>query len=252
MEIFNKGISEKEFSRRQLITGAGKVAVGLTVVSAGAITLACGADAKKQVDYPWPYKKLDPDKVAVRAYENWYKHFCAYATAEAILGSLQEEVGEPYTSLPLLAFAWGHGGGVGWGMTCGTLMGTGMATAFVAGKKGDNIINDLMHYYAETELPLFKPANPKATFKNINKSESPLCHVSVGRWMEKEGVKFGSPQRKDRCARLSADIAKKTVELLNLYADGKYKSAHGNQIKMFGITTQNNCTDCHGSEVPSI
>jgi hypothetical protein len=71
MEIFDKGISEKELSRRQLLTGAGKVAVGLTVASAGAITLACGADAKKQVDYPWPYKKLDPDKVAVRTPTRW-------------------------------------------------------------------------------------------------------------------------------------------------------------------------------------
>jgi hypothetical protein len=63
--------------------------------------------------------------------------------------------------------------------------------------------------------------------------------------MEKEGVKFGSPQRKDRCARLSADVARKTAQLLNSWADGEYKPTHGSQVKTHEITAQNNCDDCH-------
>jgi hypothetical protein len=242
-----KCLDDKKLSRRQLLAGAGKAALGLTIVSAGAMSLTSGANAAACDEYPWPYKKLDPDRIAAQAYDNWYRHFCAYATAGTILGALQEEVGEPYTGLPLMAFAWGHGGGVGWGMTCGTIMGSGMAAAFAAGKDGENIINDVMNYYSDTALPIFKPEKPRATFKNTNKSDSPLCHVSVGKWMDKEGVTFFTPQRKDRCARLSADIAKKTVELLNLWADGNYKPAYGNQAKKHGQTAQNNCTDCHGS-----
>jgi hypothetical protein len=242
-----KCLDNKDLSRRELLTGAGKVAAGIAVASAGGLSIVSGAEAMKHqhAKYPWPYKKLDPDKVAARAYENWYKHFCAYATAEAILGSLQEKVGEPYTSLPMQAFTWGHGGGVGWGMTCGTLMGSGMAAAFAAGKDGEKIINDVIQYYATTALPIYTPAKPKGTFKNVNKSDSPLCHVSVGRWMKKEGVKFFSPERKERCARLSADIAAETARLLNLWADGKYTPAHGSQAKTHGMTTQNNCGDCH-------
>jgi hypothetical protein len=243
MEII-KGISEEGISRRQLLTGAGKAAAGLAIVSAGALSLASGASAK-EAPYPFGYKKLDPKKVADLAYENWYKNFCCYATSSAILLPLREKVGGPYNTLPVEAFIFGHGGTVGWGTLCGTLMGAGLAASFAAGKEGENILNDMMHYYAETELPIYKPANPKATFKSVNKSDSPLCHVSVGRWMKKEGVKFLSPQRKDRCARLSADVAAKTVELLNLWADGKYKSGHGNQIGIYGFTTQNNCSDCH-------
>jgi len=243
MEIF-KGISEKGISRRQLLSGAGKAAAGLAIVSAGALSMASGANAAAAA-YPFGYKKLDPRKVADLAYENWYKNFCCYATSSAILLPLREKVGGPYNALPVEAFIFGHGGVVGWGTLCGTLMGSGLAASFAAGKDGEHILNDVIHYYAETELPLYKPAKPKATFKNINKSDSPLCHVSVGRWMEKEGVKFGSPERRDRCARLSADIAAKTVELLNLWSDGKYKPAHGNQIELYGFTTQNNCSDCH-------
>ncbi len=244
-----KCIGEKDISRRQLITGAGKVAAGLAVASAAGLGIVSGAEAMKghkHAGYPWPYKKLDPDKVAAVAYENWYKHYCSYAVASAILGGLQEKVGEPYTSLPLEAFRWAHGGGVGWGTMCGTLVGAGMATAFAAGKEGEKIINDVIAYYADTELPIFKPAKPKSTFKSVSKSDSPLCHISVGRWMKKEGVKFFTPQRKERCARLSADVAIKTVKLLNLWADGKYIPAYPNQAKKHNMTTQNNCADCHG------
>jgi hypothetical protein len=241
-----KCINDKSISRRQLLSGAGKAAAGLAVMSAGGLVVSGAEASKAGSQYPWPYKKLDPDKVAARAYENWYKHFCAYATAGTILGMLQEEVGEPYTSLPLMAFAWGHGGGVGWGTMCGTLMGSGMAASFAAGKDGEKIINDVMNYYSATELPIYKPASPKATFKSVSKSDSPLCHVSVGRWMDKEGVTFFTPERKERCARLSADIAAETVTLLNLWADGKYTPAFGNQAKKHGMTAQNNCNDCHG------
>jgi len=231
-------------SRRELLAGAGKLAAGIGIISAGGLSVVSGAEAKG-AEYPWPYKKLDPAHVANLAYENWYKDFCCYAVASAILAPLQEKVGEPYTSLPLQAFRWGHGGGVGWGTMCGTLFGAGMAASLAAGSDGEKIINDVIQYYASTELPIYKPAAPKGVFKNVSKSDSPLCHVSVGRWMKKEGVEFFSPERKERCARLSADIAVETVRLLNLWADGKYQPTHGNQAKTHNMTAQNNCGDCH-------
>ena len=40
-------------------------------------------------------------------------------------------------------------------------------------------------------------------------SNSPLCHVSVGKWMKKSGYALGSPERKDRCARVTASVAYK-------------------------------------------
>lgn len=236
---------ERGITRRYLLSGAGKFAAGMAVASAAGAGIVRVAGAKEQ-RFPWPYVKLDPAEVAEVAYENWYRHFCAYASISGIIQPLKQKVGEPYTSLPLAAFEWGHGGGVGWGMTCGTLMGSGMAAAFVAGKDGEKIINDVIAWYASTELPTFRPKNPKASFKNINASNSPLCHVSVGKWMKKEGVKFFSPERRDRCARLSAQVSAKTAELLNLWADGKYTTVHGSQASTYDITAQNNCAECHG------
>ena len=46
-------------SRRELLSGAGKAAAGLAIVSAGGLGIVSDAEAKRQ-KYPWPYKKLDP------------------------------------------------------------------------------------------------------------------------------------------------------------------------------------------------
>jgi len=234
---------DRNFSRRDFIGGSGKIVAGAAVLTAGGLGFLSGARAKSA--YPWPYKKVNPEKVAEIGYENWYKGFCCYASASGILIPLQKIVGEPYASLPIEAFTFGHGGTVGWGTLCGTLLGAALASSFAAGKDGEKIINDVIQWYTTTELPTFKPAAPKAQIKNINKSDSPLCHVSVGRWMEKEGVKFNSPERRDRCARLSADVAKKTAMLLNDWADGKYQPSHGSQVKAHDLPAQSNCDDCH-------
>jgi hypothetical protein len=116
----------------------------------------------------------------------------------------------------------------------------------VAGRDGEKIANDVIAWYSATDLPLYQPASPKAAFKNTNRSDSPLCHVSVSKWMEKEGVEFFTPERKERCARLSADVAMKTAALLNDWAAGMYTPTHGSQAKTHNRPAQNNCDGCHG------
>ncbi len=240
----------KDMSRREALIGAGKIAAGAAIVTAGASSLFTPGKAEAS-KFPWGYKKItDLQHVGEIAYNAWYGKYCCQAVVEGVLKPLQKSIGGPYASLPLDAFKWGHGGAVGWGTLCGTLTGAGIATGFIAGSEGEKILNDVIAWYADTTLPIFKPANPKGHFKNVNQSDSPLCHISVGKWMKKEGVKFFSPERKERCARLSADVAMKTVALLNDWADGKYKPSHGSNVKDHGVTTQLNCTECHGDDVP--
>ncbi|MBU4262867.1 MAG: C-GCAxxG-C-C family protein [Proteobacteria bacterium] len=235
-----------------MLIGAGKVAVGAAILSVGAAELVTPAAATTTPPpTPWGYRKLDPAKTAAIAYENWYKNYCCYAVASSIIDQLREQIGGPYNNLPVEAFIFGHGGTVGWGTLCGTLMGAGIATSFAAGKKGEEVLNDVIAWYGDTQLPIFMPANPKATIKQVNASDSPLCHVSVGKWMKKEGVSLASAERKDRCARVAADVAFHTVTLLNKWADGNFEMENGSQSKEYGITAQNNCMECHGDNVPS-
>ncbi len=259
-----------KLTRREFLFGALGFSAGYAIAS-GAIFLIPGCVQKpveekkvqeqveeKKVVYkipkpPWKYEIVDPKEVGAVAYEAWYEGFCTYAVVKGVFEVLGKKVGEPYKSFPLEAIKWGHGGTIGWGTICGTLAGAGIVTGFILGEKGEKILNDVIYWYTVTELPQYIPKEPKAEIKNKSVSNSPLCHISVGRWMKKENVGFFTPQRKERCARLAADVAMKTVELLNEYKKGTYKPLYPvSQAKFHKLPAQNNCIDCHTKGTPKL
>jgi hypothetical protein len=246
---------ETKCSRRGVLLGAGRLltgTAGLAMVSTIGQGLLSKTNAKEAPKWPWRYKKIDPARAAKLAYEGYYVGACCYGVVSGILIPLRDEIGEPYTSLPLEAFHFGHSGVVGWGTTCGTIIGAGIATGFIAGKPGEDILNKVISWYCVTSLPNYSPVNPRANIKTTSKSDSPLCHISAGRWMKREGVPFGSTPRKERCARLAADVAAKTATFLNEWADGKLGAVQESHVKLYSMPAQNNCTDCHGRKVPNV
>ncbi|NIR13362.1 MAG: hypothetical protein GWN86_05185, partial [Desulfobacterales bacterium] len=63
---------ETGLTRRELLGGVGKLALGTALVTAGGGLLSTGASAAKgENGLPWGYKKIDPRKAAAIAYENW-------------------------------------------------------------------------------------------------------------------------------------------------------------------------------------
>lgn len=257
-----------EMSRREVLIGAGTIAAGAAVLSAGIAGFVSKAKATGTAGYP--YKKLDLAEVGRIAHETYFTKFCAETTLTGIFKPLAEKVGEPYTSYPLNSVFWAHGGMMGWGTACGTLIGAGTAVGLITSGDttkvttpggrvpvpvGEAIINDVIAFYANENLPQYKPEAGRAQYevKNQSVSETPICHISVGKWMKKEDVQFFGIERKERCARLSADVAMYTAKLLNEWFDGTYKprneplaNALDNQI-----TSQGNCNDCHGDNVPT-
>lgn len=272
---------EKTLSRRDILAGAGKLAVGaagIAVVSSGVLNLLSKAEAKetpkkagavKKPTFPWEYQKLDLDRVGNLAYGQWFEVFCCQGVVTGLFEQLREKIGEPYTSFPIPALRFGMGGMLGWGMTCGALIGGSLLMGLTVPKDpGEHMINDLVKWYSATMLPTFKPTTPKATIKdkegkdrefkgdlkNLTKSNSPLCHQSVGRFMKKEGVDWDSDPRKNRCAMITASVAVKTAEILNGWIDsGKYVPVNEPQLKVqkmplrkdVKIAAQDNCGDCH-------
>jgi hypothetical protein len=250
-----KDIIEKDqkVSRREVLRGAGIVAAGTAVAAVAGTSLISAAEAKG-TGKSFGYRKLDVDKVGKIAYENYGKVFCAQTVVGALVGELSNEVGGQWKTYPVESAFWGHGGVTGWGTACGSLIGASIVVGLALDDKkvAERVVNDIMAYYANTTLPVYKPKKVViANIKSRTKAETPLCHVSVGKWMEKENVKFFSKARKERCGRISADIAMHTAMLLNQVADGKYKPVHGINAKTYGITTQENCTECHGKDVPT-
>lgn len=263
----NDGKGCDDISRRELLVGAGKFSVigGLALASAGGLGMITGcADTNDKTtsvgingaELPWPYSSFDTadiKQVQETAHENWFVGFCAFATFSGIVTLLREKVGEPYASFPMEVITFAHGGTAGWGGTCGTLIGAGLGASLSAGPRvGEEILNEVTKWYTETELPLYKPDQPKAQIKTVSRSDSPLCHISVGKWMKKEGVGFLSPQQMERCARLSSDVSARTVTHLNQMLDNKFSAADKSPVAVNGLPSQNNCTECHGVNVSPV
>ena len=247
-------------SRRQMMLGtAGALVAGSALTQFGGLLSSAQASSEKAPTWPWPYEKLDPAKTAEICYEEWYRVFCGCAVINSVFKQLTEKVGEPYTSFPSDAFVFLEGGQVGWGTVCGSPAGASIVANLIIGpriagsKVGHQIANDTMQWYSEEDLPLFKPAKPRIPIDKIitTQSDSPLCHVSVGKWMEASGHPLKSAERKDRCARVAASTAYHLVELLNDWKDGKFKpTGDFSAPKEHGITGQYNCNECHDT-VPS-
>jgi len=94
-------------------------------------------------------------------------------------------------------------------------------------------------------MPIFVPKSKKATMEiDRTTSESLLCHISVGGWMQASSFPITSPDRKGRCARVAASVAFHLVELLNDWKGDKFTAASTHPpVKEFGITAQMNCMD---------
>ena len=197
-----------------------------------------------QHPYGWPIYGLDVEATMDLGYQG-YKGIsrftadagkdCASGTFGAIVGQLQEVVGGPYSEIPLAMMQWASGGVVGFGTLCGALNGAAAAIGLVCGKSDAKaFIADLLTWYSETNLPAYIPAGGTAIIQT--KAESNLCHVSVTRWCNESGFASGSSERSDRCARLTADVAAKTVEMLNSSVGGELGNPRDNNTK---------CGYCH-------
>ncbi len=209
-------------------TGAGAVALAPTLI--GKVHATGASDKAPAV--PWPYKKLDPERVGERGYAAYYRGACCYGAFEAIVGELREAVGHPYTMMPSELMVFGEGGVAGISSLCGALIGAASAIFLVAGgldgkKRGEafEIIRELFTWYEQEALPNYRPKSPKFEIKS-SVANSPLCHVSVTRWCKATGFKSFSNERSERCGWLAASVAKHAAELLNSKLDAAFVPAH--------------------------
>jgi hypothetical protein len=170
---------------------------------------------------PWPYKTLDPAETAAQAYALFSSGGgCMYAAFAGIVGQLAARSGEPYRSFPLDMMRYGMGGVAGQGSLCGAVNGAAAALGLFAGggEDGLKLVRELCQWHEQAELPIFTPqAPPDAANARLARSvaKSLLCKDSIAAWCAASGLPASHPQRGERCHRLTGDVARKTVELLN-------------------------------------
>jgi hypothetical protein len=220
---------------------------GVGIVGLSALSFASDSRNEQTESLPYPYVKLDPEKVAHRAYLYYRKHHCAYAVFASVIDELKVKVGAPYTGIPSELLVYGRGGVVGWGTLCGALNGAAAVFTLTC-KDYKKLIDALYEWYQTTPLPDYTPPGKKPYPESV--SQSPLCHMSVQRWCKVASDHFGrkvlynSKERSERCARLSASVARKVVELLNEYHFGKFTPVKVRAAEK----TKMDCRLCH--EVP--
>lgn len=252
----------EEVSRREFVKMAGAAIGGIALGAVGGYSILPAKETlieKEVPEHPWTYSKLNVENVKERAYAAYFEHGCSYGAFEGIIGELQATVGHPFTSMPTIMSKYGKGGTVGFGTLCGALNGAAMALNLVSTDLG--MVTEVVGEYTEKAYPTWKPVVAKKTDDDLptSVSGSPLCHVSVTKWCEASGFGSGSNERKERCGRLTAEVAGRTVEILNAMADGTFSAVfvnpesvtgcngcHGDDGNIANVHAKSECTQCHG------
>ena len=240
---------------------AGIVAGSCALSSCAVDKLATVSDGARKHDFPWAYRELEPDITAQRAYHIYEKGYCMYAVFASVVLQLAKERGEPYGSFPVDMMRYGGGGTAGWGSLCGALNGSAALIGLFTETDEDLriLVDELFLWYEQTELPAYIPKKPTYNIdipKSI--SASVLCHVSVTKWCRVSGHKAFSDPQKERCRRLAADTAGKTVEFLNAHFVGRTsatpqvneetkqcRSCHTGGSEPQSFSGKMVCTSCH-------
>lgn len=234
--------------RRRFMTGLGALGVGAAAGGLG--LLATGARAGTEIpEGAWPYKPLDPEKARKLAHQGYYKASCSYGVFNSLVTCMRDAVGFPYTMIPTRMLAYGEGGVSGWCTLCGALNGA-CAAINLCSENEKELCDELLKWYVQHPFPskvsndmavnhqflVDKYKSDKALPQSL--TGSPLCHVTVTRWCKEHGFASGSSERSERCARISADVAAYTVELLN-------KAHAGTVVKGDYTATTKQCRTCH-------
>ena len=234
---------------------ASKAAVGVTAIASisSLVTTASTKATTKVTPWPWPYTQLDAEAVRIQAhYLYWNDKDCCAGTFGAITSALATAVGDPWTNLPMEIMLYGRGGGNAWGTICGCLNGAAALISLVTTKaQSGPLISELWGWYTQAELPTDQAnqvaINGQYLVHNFdqdllqNISGSPLCHASVTEWCILANKKVSAVERKERCARITGDVAAKTVELLNAFFAGTFIPTYADPANVTA------CLSCHGS-----
>lgn len=246
----NENVTRKDF-----LLKTSKAAVGMTAVAGiSSLVTTANTQAKTKITpWPWPYTQLDPEAVRIQAhYLYWNDKDCSAGTFGAISTALSAVNPDPWANMPMEVMLYGRGGGNAWGILCGCLNGAAALISLVTTKpQSGALISELWGWYTQAELPT-EQANLVATSGQYlvhnydqelprNISGSTLCHASVTEWCLLAGKKVSDLERKERCARLTGDVAAKTVEILNAFFAGSFTPSY---VDPATVTA---CLSCHGS-----
>ncbi|MBI4535952.1 MAG: C-GCAxxG-C-C family protein [Ignavibacteriae bacterium] len=265
---------EKSITRKEFLKTGGKYATGVAI-GIGTVQLLTESETQAHIlstPWPWPYQQLDVEQVRILGHDAyWSGKGCCYGAFHALAEKLRLAIGTPWTDLPSEIMIYGHGGGVGWGTLCGALNGAGAIISMVLQKaRSDVLVNELFGWYTQVLFPTdisnqyavnhIFTVNMYDQILPQNMSGSPLCHASVTEWCNVAYFTVSSTERKERCARLTGDVAAYAAKILNDELLGTFTplyvppatiaacmACHGNGT-LNKVAAKMECTQCHGTD----
>lgn len=229
----------------------GAVAVGVGAGTLGSVVSDATAMPVEEKPFSWTPRILDVNEIVPIAHQRFYHQGfgCGYGVFYSIIGTMGKKWGEPYRSFPFSMMEMGKSGVSEWGTLCGALLGAVAAMAMFWGRKErDPMVDELFRWYETTAFPVYQPPKGLPVGLDIelptSVADSVLCHISVSKWAYTSGLPAQSKERSERCARITADTAKKTVEIMNAKINGSFKPTLAASDVRQGCTVP----DCHGGE----
>jgi len=257
-----------KISRKDFLASGTKYAAGAVIGAAAAGALTNKALAGVNATWPFPYQALDVEKVRILGHDLYYDATyggCCFGAFAALVNASAAVAGEPYTSFPTGIMLWGGGGGASWGGTCGAVMGSAAFIALVTAKADASALeSEVFGWYTQTKFPsdmsnqygvqskYTQNKYTQALVQNI--SGSILCHASIAEWCKSAKLAESSTERKERCARLTGDVAAYAAQILNDKLAAKFTPLFVSQAIIAEckgchsstITSKMECTQCHG------
>lgn len=244
-------------SRREALGWLGGAALGGVLAGVGGVVASSGDGMAAPVkggapglkNEPrasvWTPHRLSAAKCQPVAYAGYwdYGYGCCYGSFHAIIGAMGEQYGAPYSDFPFHMMEVGKSGISEWGTICGALLGAASAMALFWGRKErDPMVTELFRWYERTAFPLYDPgaaARGAAGPLPTHVSGAVLCHISVSGWCEATSIPAGDVRRSERCARVTADVTAKAIDIMNAKIDGTFVPALKSQAEA-------TCSSCHG------
>jgi len=162
------------------------------------------------------YINLNPEEVALKAFNYFPDLKCSEASFKAIIEALSEKIGEPYSFIPSSILAYGKAGIYGWCGVCGAFNGTSAAVSVIFegnDKKIHSTLSQLADFLLSNVQPAFLPEGVDSVLKLSLPSLS--CSDIFLRFHKEHGVDFENEKRKMFCRCLTYVTVFKAVEILN-------------------------------------
>jgi Putative redox-active protein (C_GCAxxG_C_C) len=171
-------------------------------------------------------RKIDLGQAAHMAYDGYKERGlgCCHGVFKGLVSPMIAEMGAPYNTFPVDIMRAGKSGVADSGSLCGSLLGAAYAFhLFFEPKIADEMQKEMHRWYGQTLLPKYVPGVSNFKDYEVPKTKAilPECHASIDVWIKATGFSKETDERRERCGRLTADVAIKAAKIWNAQIDGQ-------------------------------